>query len=148
SLYYFRFIEKLMEHSFDLSRMDQNAENQLYGLMLYYDFYAGESEHTTLQQAIKAIGNNKDFVNEMRQFVQIKVDLVFFEEFPCVNLGFPFPLHIHARYTREQVLVAMGLSTFEKKSSNREGVALNKQRNTEALFINLKKSEEDFSPTT
>ncbi|WP_206365143.1 DUF3427 domain-containing protein [Sphingobacterium corticibacterium] len=50
--------------------------------------------------------------------------------------------------TREQILVAMRLSTLGKKSSNREGLALNKELNTEALFINLKKSEEDFSPTT
>src|SRR5699024_7829495 len=38
--------------------------------------------------------------------------------------------------------------TIDKKSSNREGVALNKNSNVEALFVNLKKSEEEFSPTT
>src|SRR5690554_3526147 len=42
----------------------------------------------------------------------------------------------------------MGLSTLDKKSYNIEGVALNRELNVEALFINLKKSEEDFSPTT
>ncbi len=42
----------------------------------------------------------------------------------------------------------MRLSTLESKSSSREGVAENKAINCEALFINLKKSEEDFSPTT
>jgi len=65
-----------------------------------------------------------------------------------VDLGYAFPLQIHACYTIEQILVAMRLSTLGKKSSNREGVALNKVLNTDALFINLKKSEEDFSPTT
>jgi hypothetical protein len=35
-----------------------------------------------------------------------------------------------------------------KKSSNREGAAENKNLNTEILFINLIKSEENFSPTT
>ncbi|MBY5959727.1 DUF3427 domain-containing protein [Membranicola marinus] len=39
-------------------------------------------------------------------------------------------------------------TTYEKQSSNREGVALNRDLNTEALFVNLLKSEEDFSPTT
>jgi hypothetical protein len=34
------------------------------------------------------------------------------------------------------------------KSSNREGVALNQNFNTELLFIDLIKSEKDFSPTT
>jgi hypothetical protein len=40
------------------------------------------------------------------------------------------------RYTRDQILTAFGLSTFEKKSSNREGAAVNKieDRNTFLLI--------------
>ncbi|TAE18088.1 MAG: DUF3427 domain-containing protein, partial [Bacteroidetes bacterium] len=53
-----------------------------------------------------------------------------------------------ARYTRDQILAAFGFSTFHRKSSNREGTAENKSINTELLFINLTKSEENFSPTT
>jgi len=55
---------------------------------------------------------------------------------------------LHSRYTREQILVAFGFSTFEKKSEIREGVALLKEKNTELLFITLNKSEKDFSPST
>jgi len=42
------------------------------------------------------------------------------------------------------------MNTFEKASSNRigVGVAENKELKTELLFIDLVKSEEDFSPTT
>jgi hypothetical protein len=40
------------------------------------------------------------------------------------------------------------LSTFQKKSSNREGVAQNKELNIEALFVTLKKTEKEYSPTT
>jgi len=40
------------------------------------------------------------------------------------------------------------LSSFEKKSSNREGVAEIKNLKTELLFIDLIKSESDFSPST
>jgi hypothetical protein len=58
------------------------------------------------------------------------------------------PLKLHARYTRDQILAAFGFSSFERKSSNREGVAENSALNTEILFINLIKSDEDFSPTT
>lgn len=55
---------------------------------------------------------------------------------------------MHSRYTREQILAAFGFSTFETKSSIREGVAISKDKNTELLFITLNKSEKDFSPTT
>jgi hypothetical protein len=40
------------------------------------------------------------------------------------------------------------LSTFSSKSSNREGVAVIPNLNTELLFIDLIKSEKDFSPST
>ncbi len=45
-------------------------------------------------------------------------------------------------------MAAFGLSTFEQKTSNREGVADVKSLNTELLFIDLIKSTNDFSPST
>src|SRR5690606_14414883 len=138
----------LIDVDFDLTQLAPTEENRLMALMLHYDFYQTASDEMTLEESIKIIGLNKDLVAEMKEFLEVKIDKIGFEEIPCVDLGYSFPLQIHACYTREQILVAMRLSTLGKKSSNREGVALNKALNTEALFINLKKSEEDFSPTT
>lgn len=148
SLSYFKFVLALLKCDFDLSKMPSHANNNIFALMLYYDFYQKVNEFSTLEIAIKEIGVNCDMVAEMCEFLEVKINEITFEEIPCVGLEFPFPLQIHARYTREQILVAMQLSSFEKQSSNREGVALNKKLNTEALFVNLKKSEEEFSPTT
>lgn len=147
ALSYFRFIQKLKSYDFDLNRISLSSQEQTFALMLYYDFYQKANMCESLNNAIKEIGNNLDFVNEMMEFIAVKIDQFSFEEIPCIE-PVDFPLAIHARYTREQILVALGLSTYEKQSSNREGVALNKETNIEALFINLKKSEEDFSPTT
>ncbi len=148
SLSYFRFILNLMERSFNLNQLEQTEENRLMALMLHYDFYMGATSIVSLEESIKDIGRNKVLVDEMKAFLEVKIDHIGFEELPCTDLGYSFPLRIHARYTREQILVALRLSTLQQQSSNREGVALNKELNTEALFINLKKSEEDFSPTT
>ena len=57
-------------------------------------------------------------------------------------------MKLHSRYTRDQIFAAFGLSNYEVKSSNREGVAYIREHNTELLFVDLVKSEEDFSPTT
>src|SRR5690606_18497962 len=65
-----------------------------------------------------------------------------------LELDFSFPLKLYSRYNRDQILVAMEQHSLEKASSNREGVAVNKRRNSEALFITLKKSDKDYSPTT
>ena len=86
-------------------------------------------------------------VEEINELMEVLLDQIDFKE---MNIDLPYqqPLKLHARYTRDQILVAFGLSSFNQKSSNREGIAVNSKLNTELLFINLVKSEEDFSPTT
>lgn len=147
SIQYFKFILSLIEVKFDLNQLENKVSNRLMALMLYYGFYQGPILNLSLQEGLKQMGENRDFVSEMKEYLEVKIDKIGFEEIPFVEMP-NFPLQIHARYTRDQVLVALGLSTIEKKSSNREGVAENKDLNVEALFVNLKKSEEDFSPTT
>lgn len=148
SISYFRFIIDLIDNDFDIKKLPVNENNRLFSIMLYYDFYNEKLENDTLESALKNIGANKTLVEEIREFLEVKIDQISFEELPCSELDFDFPLQIHARYTREQILVALQLTDLNKKSSNREGVAENKNLNTEVLFVNLKKSEEDFSPTT
>ncbi len=148
SLSYFKFILSMISVDFDVNKMPKNKENQIFALMLYYDFYQKANEAISLENALLEIGKNKDFVAELKEFLEVKIDQISFEEFPMLGLNFPFPLQIHARYTREQILVALQLTSYQKQSSNIAGVALNKALNTEVLFVNLKKSEEDFSPTT
>ena len=58
------------------------------------------------------------------------------------------PLRLHARYAREQILVAFGATTFEKQAPAREGVLVLKEQNIELLFVTLDKNEQHFSPTT
>ena len=79
--------------------------------------------------------------------LDILIDNVDFKEMD-IELPYKQPLKLHARYTREQILIAFKLTTFNEKSFNFEGVAENKNLNTELLFIDLVKSGEDFSPTT
>lgn len=59
------------------------------------------------------------------------------------------PLMVHARYQREEILAALGYASLDRKpNSMREGVKHIPELNVDAFFINLKKSEADFSPTT
>lgn len=57
-------------------------------------------------------------------------------------------LRLHGRYTREQILVGLQLSSLEKIRESREGVIRNKKRNVEGLFVTLDKSDGRFSPST
>ena len=59
------------------------------------------------------------------------------------------PLEVHAQYRREEVLAALGDASLAKPPVNfREGVLWVPEVNSDAFFIELKKSEAAFSPTT
>ena len=53
---------------------------------------------------------------------------------------------VHARYQREEILAALDFP--RNPNSFREGVWYSTERNVDAFFITLKKSEADYSPTT
>ena len=57
-------------------------------------------------------------------------------------------LKLHACYTREQILLALGMGSFEKPYPSREGVLHLKEKKLHVFFADINKSENDFSPTT
>ena len=147
SISYFKFILKLARKNFKISIDEFNDEEKVMLLMLHYDVWQTAGGFDSLEDSIQSIGKNIVLVNEIIEVLDLLTDRIDFKEVE-INLPYTQPLKIHARYTRDQILAAFGLSTFERKSPSREGVAENHNLNTELLFINLIKSEEDFSPTT
>jgi superfamily II DNA or RNA helicase len=58
------------------------------------------------------------------------------------------PLAVHAHYTRDEVLAALGVATPERPPTVREGVVFAREANADAFFVTLRKSDKSFSPTT
>jgi hypothetical protein len=145
---YFKFILKLCENQFVVKPLHLSKEEQTMLLMVHYDFWSPNYSYTDLESSIAALGENKYLVDEMKEVLRLLLDTVDFVELtPSISIA--QPLKIHGRYTRDQILVGFGLHTFEKASpSFGLGVVENKALNTELLFIDLEKSEEDYSPTT
>jgi len=144
---YFEFILSLAKKQFKFEVSELNKVQLQMLLMLHYDVWQNAGGFDSLQKSIETIGYNKVLVEEIIEVLEILLDEIDFKEID-IDLPYQQPLKVHARYTRDQILAAFGMSTFEKKSSSREGVAFNSELNTELLFINLIKSEENFSPTT
>lgn len=144
---YLTFILNLAKNNFHINISTLSNAEQKMALMLHYDIWLEKHPFKTLEQSIQTIGTNKVFVKEVIEVLELLIDNIDHLE-QDIDLPYQQPLKIHSRYTRDQILTAFGFSTFKKKSHNREGVALNKDTNTELLFIDLNKSEEDYSPTT
>jgi superfamily II DNA or RNA helicase/HKD family nuclease len=58
------------------------------------------------------------------------------------------PLELHATYTREQIMLALGKGDLESPFSHREGVLHLPQRRLDVFFVTIEKAEREFSPTT
>lgn len=58
------------------------------------------------------------------------------------------PLSLHARYTRDEMLAAIGRSTLAAPFTHREGPLWHEPTKTDYFFITLDKSEKYYSPTT
>lgn len=144
---YFSFILSLAKKGFHTDLNELNEEEKQMCLMLYYDVWQDANLFGSLENAIREIGKNEILVDEITEVLSLLLDKIHFLEYP-ISLPYTQPLKVHGRYTRDQILSAFRMSNFEKKSSNREGIAENKEIKTELLFIDLIKSEEDFSPTT
>ena len=57
-------------------------------------------------------------------------------------------LALHACYSREQIMLALGKGDFAAPFAHREGVLHVAERNTDIFFVTINKSDKDFSPTT
>jgi len=147
SLSYFTFILKIAQQDFNIDISEFNEIEKTMLLMLHYDVWQNAGGFNSLETSIKKIGANKVLEEEIKEVLELLIEKIDFKEIK-IDLPYKQPLKLHSRYTRDQILAAFKFSTFEKKSSNREGTAENKEMNTEILFINLIKSEENFSPTT
>jgi superfamily II DNA or RNA helicase len=148
SMSYLNFIKDLIKNNFRVDLLNENDRQML--LMFHYDIWQKDGVKLgfkTIQESTLQIAQNPIMVEELKEVIYYLINKVDFVE-KDIQLNYSFPLKVHSRYNRDQILVAMGLHQFDKSSSNREGVALNKDINTEALFVTLKKSEKEYSPTT
>jgi superfamily II DNA or RNA helicase len=59
-----------------------------------------------------------------------------------------YPLQVHARYTRDEVLAALGQLLPGRGYAFREGVFFHQATGNDVFFVTVKKAEGDYSPTT
>jgi hypothetical protein len=142
------FLLDLFDKKGEWERTD-DVQNQ-WALMAHYDFWqvpGKECGFSSLSESLKAITNEIHLNKEILSVLECAMDRIENKEIK-MNISTPSALHIHARYSRDEILASFGVHTFNIKSSNREGVVDIQNLNTELLFVTLQKTEKRFSPTT
>jgi superfamily II DNA or RNA helicase len=141
---YLNFLVRLCKNNFVIEEATSR-----HALMCHYDFWqktGAQSGFESIEQSLMTL-NLRELKAELLdvlnwQLAQAKHEQPAMQALPEVSL------RLHARYAREQILVAFGATTFERQPPAREGVFVLKDQNIELLFVTLDKNQKQFSPTT
>ena len=145
---YLCFLNRLFNNDGEWEQSNE-IENQ-FALMAYYDFWQQSGKNfgfTTLKEGLKKLTRNAQLKDEVLNVIKLLLEKLDIEEIP-MKIGIPSALQLHARYSKDAILAALGENNFDKKSSSREGVLEIKRLNIELLFVTLQKTVKKFSPTT
>jgi superfamily II DNA or RNA helicase len=117
--------------------------------MLFFSLWPGGGDHGSIEVGLERLRREAAARDELSSVVDVAFDAA-----PHVTVGLPpslhdVPLRAHGRYQREEVLAALGYASLDRKpNSFREGVLYVRERDVDAFFVTLQKSEADYSPTT
>lgn len=133
------------EHSYDsLSLSEQRAAR-----MLFFSLWPDAGGFASYDEGLAALREEPAAAAEMRSVVDFSFDRT---RHDALLLGGPLaqvPLRVHASYQREEILAALDYASLERRpTSVMQGVVFSPELNVDILFVTLKKSEADFSPTT
>lgn len=130
--------------------MDSPAEKRL-AEMLFYSLFPNGGGFDSAREGLDAI-ESEAVTGEMRQVIDISFDearRTTYELGSLVPALSDVPLEVHASYSREEILAALGFASLRRAPSTmREGVAWCQAVNADAFLITLKKSDREYSPTT
>ncbi len=115
--------------------------------MLHVTLWGDQSRGWTIEEADDRLRQNSSAVSDLRTILEYQL-----ANAPThssgQNLDAGGPLTIHARYTRDEILVGLGHWSLANRPDQREGVLHLAQSKIDAFFVTLQKSVEDYSPTT
>ncbi|GAA0797086.1 DUF3427 domain-containing protein [Spirilliplanes yamanashiensis] len=100
---------------------------------------------TSLQSAIDVVWAHPQVLAELRELLTVLGDAPRHVPQPALP---GVPLQVHSRYTRIEILAAVGEGTGTKTPPWREGVYDAKATGADLLVFTLDKTSGDFSPTT
>ncbi|MGW7411400.1 DUF3427 domain-containing protein [Streptomyces sp. NPDC054863] len=131
------------------SYADLSEQEQAYARMLFFSLWP-LSGFDSYEAGFSSLHPHDAVRNELLQM--LAYNLAHTEHVPRPLDGelAGLPLTVHASYTREEILPALGQSTYNKflPGHFREGVKWCEAIQTDALLITLEKDEKDFSPET
>lgn len=150
SVHFLRFIIEVLKNIETYKDYNFEGREAAYMLMFHYTVW-GEALNTvemhSLNDSLLRLYENRPIYEEILSILTYnyeRIDSVTTLDHTFANN----PLECHGEYTTDQILVALGKHTADKKYHFQEGVLHVKEKNLDALFITLNKVEKHYSPST
>jgi superfamily II DNA or RNA helicase/HKD family nuclease len=131
----------------DTPPVPQNEHDRRLLTMLTLGLFSRGHGLGSLGDALATIWRNTAVMEELVQLLAVLDEASDAAPKPIVTLP-GVPLEVHARYTRPEVLAALGDGTFARPPTAREGVRWLPGLETDVFFVTLRKSDRYYSPST
>ena len=141
------FEQALIDPEFDSSGLEEKERRTI--LMLTFRLLQSEAREPggvwsasidLLKKMPSAAAELRELVEVLREKIHVHTSEQPYRE--------DWPLYLHRRYTRDEILTAVGYQTLETRRTSREGRLQINEAGVELFFVTLDKSERQFSPTT
>lgn len=132
----------------NITSFNDSEEKML--LMLHYTLFTKAPKElgiNSVSEFLHRLYSNKVIYEEIIELLEYKLSHIKMKTLND-NLNYDTHLEVHATYTKEQILAALGKNTIEKQYPLREGVLYIEDKKTDIFLITLNKVEKHFSPST
>lgn len=138
---------RLVKEYLKAPRKLQNEADNRRLLMFYYTLF-NEAPRQDLFKVFSAMKkHNPDLYDELEQLVDYTIRQV--DHLPrSLDIEDHIPLELHASYSTNQVLAALGVHDLYTRQQFREGVKYIEDLNLDIFFITLNKTSKSFSEST
>ena len=128
---------------------DLSARDQRLARMLFFTLWPDRGGFASYEEGLGFLRMHPGVCAELRELLALTSDRA---RHTPQSLGEGLqavPVFSHARYRREEILAALDWASLTRSArGHATGVVWAEQTRTDALLVNLRKSEADFSPTT
>jgi hypothetical protein len=115
--------------------------------MLAWGLESGPSGHESLDAFMAALWQEQAVRQELLQLLDLLDKRSHTLAAPS-ELPAEVPLTLHARYRRREVIAALGAASGVKPKVTQGGILWLPSARADALFVDLRKAERDYSPST
>jgi superfamily II DNA or RNA helicase len=113
--------------------------------MLHFSLFDARTPFSSMEESLGRLLANRGRTEELRELSRVLHDRIH-RVAPALEVAGPRPLHVHARYSRNEALAAFGMENLNGTFGS--GVRWVPGDQADVFFVTLVKSEAHFSPTT